>query len=154
MMKVKTFDPAAHIHSLNDAAAYLEAAKEGGDKDHIATAVDDVIRAGEVGAYPNTSGIIPLDVRVLILPDAVEQKIGSILRPDSVVEREKYGQTKATLVACGRYAFKDWEEERRPAPGDRVIIGKYTGGSSTHTGKDGVEYKICNDEDVLALLEE
>lgn len=102
----------------------------------------------------NTSGIQPLDLKVLVLPDKVEEKKGSILMPDSVQEKDKYAMLKGTLVAVGENA---WEEAAarspeftRPTPGERILIAKY--GGILLTGDDGVEYRIMNDSDVIARL--
>jgi co-chaperonin GroES (HSP10) len=102
----------------------------------------------------NTSGIHPLDNRVLVLPDPVSEKIGSIIIPDAEKERNKFAQMKATLIAIGANA---WSEARResavfvpPVPGDRILISKY--GGILLTGDDGKDYRILNDEDVTALL--
>jgi chaperonin GroES len=104
----------------------------------------------------NTSGFEPLDLRVLVLPDEVKTKIGAIHLPDSVVEQDKWAQTKATVIAVGDNA---WEEARArapgfmpPQPGDRVLFGKYSG--QRLKGDDGKDYVIMNDEDVLARLKE
>lgn len=104
----------------------------------------------------NTSGFAPLDLRVLVLPDPVEEKVGSILMPDSVKEQKRWAQARGTLVAVGDNA---WEEAKRraplfraPVPGDRVLYGKYSG--QTIEGGDGRQYQIMNDEDVIARLEE
>jgi len=104
----------------------------------------------------NESGIMPMDLRVLVKPDAVEAKIGSIIIPDSTKETERYAQVKATLVAVGENA---WEEAAsrsalffKPQPGDRILIAKY--GGVLIKGADGVEYRIMNDEDVVARLED
>lgn len=102
----------------------------------------------------NTSGIQPLDLRVLVLPDPVADKVGSIFIPDSQKERDKFATMKATLIAIGENA---WEEAAarsskfvRPVPGDRVLISKY--GGVLITGDDGKEYRLMNDDDVTALL--
>jgi co-chaperonin GroES (HSP10) len=107
-------------------------------------------------AYPNTSGFVPLDLRVLVMPDLVEDKVGSIFLPEQAKEKEKYATVKATLVAVGENA---WEEAAsrspnftRPQPGDRVIIAKY--GGILLTGADKADYRIMNDEDIIARLEE
>ena len=104
----------------------------------------------------NDSGIVPMDLRVLVLPDPAESKIGSIIIPESKVEQEKYAQQKATVVAVGENA---WEEAAsrsaafaKPSSGSRVLIGKYSG--NRIKGQDGLEYVIMNDEDVIARLEE
>lgn len=104
----------------------------------------------------NDSGIIPMDLRVLVFPDPPETKIGSIIIPDSKVDQDKYAQQKATVVAVGENA---WEEAAarsaafvKPSPADRVLIGRYSG--NRIKGADGQEYVIMNDEDIIARLEE
>lgn len=103
----------------------------------------------------NTSGIQPLDLRVLVLPDPVEVKTaGGIFLPDQHTDREKFAVMKGTLIAVGDNA---WEEAAarspafvKPIPGDRILISKY--GGVLLTGDDGKEYRIMNDDDVTALL--
>ncbi len=103
----------------------------------------------------NTSGIEPLDLRVLVLPDPVEDKTaGGIILPDAHKEREKFATQYGTLIAVGENA---WEEASarspsftKPQPGDRVVISKY--GGVMLTGKDGGEYRLMNDEDVVARV--
>lgn len=97
----------------------------------------------------NTSGFTPFDTRVVIFPDPVETKIGSIIMPDQVVEKDKWAQTKATVIAVGANAFLDWGDSApKPKAGDRVIAGKYVG--ATHIGADGKNYTVCTDTDILA----
>lgn len=114
------------------------------------------MRQDHTPVFPNPSGIIPIDLRVLVLQDAPDEKKGLIIMPDSVKEKEKFAQVKGIIIAVGENA---WEEAsarsaafRRPRPGDRVIIGKYAG--IKVTGVDGVDYQLMNDEDVIARLEE
>lgn len=103
----------------------------------------------------NTSGMWPLDVRVLVKPDPVEAKSkGGIILPDEHKEQQKFATVKATLVAVGVNA---WAEASRteafsaPQPGDRVLIAKY--GGIVLTGDDGEDYRLLNDEDVIGVLE-
>lgn len=108
----------------------------------------------------NTSGIIPLDHRVLVLQDAVEERFAgsSLLKPIDLGEKEKFAMTNATVIAAGALAWAEAKHDARqfgldakfPEPGDRVKIGKYTG--DRHKGDDGVEYTILNDTDVIGLL--
>lgn len=102
----------------------------------------------------NNSGISPLDTRVLVLPDTIEEKTsGGIFLPDQRKEREGWAQTRATLIEAGANAFMDWgDAARKPIPGDRVVIAQYAGSTATHDGADGQKYRICKDEDVLAVL--
>lgn len=104
----------------------------------------------------NASGVQPLDLRVLVKPDPVSEKIGSIILPEATKEADKHACQKGTLVAVGENA---WEEAasrsphfRKPAAGDRVMIGKYTG--VRLKGSDGEDYVLLNDEDVIGRLEE
>ena len=103
----------------------------------------------------NTSGFVPLDVRVLVLPDPVEEKTaGGILLPDQHKEREKFATQKGTLVAAGANA---WAEAGAgagfiaPSPGTRVLIAKY--GGVVIRGEDGEDYRIMNDEDIIGIME-
>lgn len=105
----------------------------------------------------NNSGIRPLDLRVLVLPDPVEVKTaGGIILPTMSAEEKKYAMQKGTLIAVGENA---WEEAaarsvvfRKPQVGDRVLIAKY--GGVRVTGLDDNEYILMNDEDVIGRLEE
>jgi len=106
----------------------------------------------------NPSGIIPLDHRVLVLHDKVEDRIGSIILPDSEKDKKKFAMTNATVIAVGALAWCEAKHDaknfgidaRFPEPGDRVKVGKYTG--DQHKGDDDVEYTILNDADVIGLL--
>lgn len=101
---------------------------------------------------PNPSGFTPLDMRVLVRLDKAEEKVGSVILPDSVVEQKKWAQTKATFIEAGENAFREWAASTVPGSGSRVLIAQYAG--KTHKGRDGQDYVICNDEDILALVEE
>lgn len=106
----------------------------------------------------NTSGILPLDHRLLVLHDPVETKVGSIIIPDSEADKRKFAQTKATVIACGDMCWAEAKHDARqfginaafPEAGDRVLVGRYTG--DQHKGADGREYTIINDGDVLGLV--
>lgn len=99
----------------------------------------------------NTSGFTPFDTRVIILPDELSDKFEgtTLIRPDSLADKEKYAQTRGTLVAAGANAFADWGDVAKPAAGDRVVYGRYAG--NQHKGADGQEYTVANDQDILAL---
>lgn len=103
----------------------------------------------------NTSGVIPLDLRVVVMPDPAETKTaGGIIIPETVAEREKAAAVKGTLVAMGDNAFTEGGSGVRAlvSPGKRVMIGKYAG--VVFKGTDGNEYRIMNDTDVVGLLTE
>lgn len=102
----------------------------------------------------NTSGVDPLDMRVLVLPDPVEEVTkGGIILADATKEQAKYATVKATLIAAGETAWAEAIAGGRftpPQPGQRVMIAKY--GGSVFKGDDGREYRIMNDEDVIGVL--
>jgi len=100
----------------------------------------------------NKSGIRPVDLRVLVLPDPVEEKIGSILLTDAAKDKAKFAGTKATLVAIGSNAFREWGDDAlKPKPGDRVHFAQYSG--SRIKGEDDEEYVIMNDADLTSIIE-
>lgn len=102
----------------------------------------------------NTSGIEPLDLRVLVKPDPAEEVTkGGIILAQSIVEKDKFATVKATLVAVGVNAFAEARNNiafESPQPGARVMIAKY--GGVNIKGDDGEEYRLMNDADVVALL--
>lgn len=122
-----------------------------------------MLDAGVVRIMParvlNTSGILPFDKRVLVLHDPVEEKRGSIIMPGSVTDKEKYAQTRATVIAVGDMAWAEAKydatqfgvESAFPKPGDRVLVGRYTG--DTHKGADGTDYVVLNDQDIIAFIQ-
>lgn len=107
----------------------------------------------------NNSGLVPLGCRVLIKPIQAETKTqGGILLPDSAIDAEKARQQDAYIIAIGAdsfmrevgghlEAFPD-----KPKIGDKVRIIKYMGDSLI--GKDGEEYRLLNDLDILATIKE
>jgi len=101
----------------------------------------------------NKSGICPVDLRVLVKPDPVEEKTaGGIILADATKEKAKYAGTKATLVAAGDNAFMEWgPTARKPRPGDRVHFAQYTG--ARIQGEDGEDYVVMNDKDLTAIVE-
>jgi co-chaperonin GroES (HSP10) len=115
----------------------------------------------------NTSGIHPCGDRVLIKPDEIEEVTeGGIIIPGSVGELHAMAQSIGTFIACGPDAYKDHVERDSEgritatrgftkafaSPGDRVAFAKY--GGLQVTGKDEKSYRIMNDVDVTAIVEE
>ena len=98
-------------------------------------------------------GITPAGHRILVLPDEIETttKSGILVTTGQQVLREEMKQVDGIVVAMGDHCFYD-----KPHPwckvGDRVIFGKYSG--IFRVGKDKKTYRIINDEDIVAILEE
>ena len=100
----------------------------------------------------NISGIHPVEYRVLIKPDTLEEKSeGGIYIPDNAMERMQHAQDIGTLVEASDQAFSDWKG-RKPKPGDKVIFNKYAGSEIRMKNKG--DYRLCNDKDILAVMEE
>ena len=85
----------------------------------------------------------PLSDRVLILPDAAEEKTaGGLIIPDTAKEKPLAGK----VVAAGP-GTKDVTMEVKE--GDHVLYGKYAG---TEIRIDGTDYLIMKQQDILAVI--
>lgn len=100
----------------------------------------------------NASGIYPLDVKVLVKPDPVEEMTkGGIILADTTKEKSKYAATKGTLIAKGPNAFREWGENNAPIDGARILHAQYAG--ARFKADDGEDYIVMNDEDVIGLAQ-
>lgn len=98
----------------------------------------------------NSSGISPVEFKVLILPDAVKERtVGGIILPETTKDREEMAQVKGQIIAVGGDAFTDWKD--KPSVGMRVYFGKYAGYAVK--GDDGGDYRLVNDKDICAVLQ-
>ena len=86
--------------------------------------------------------IKPLGDRVLVLPAPAEEKVGSIIIPDTAKEKPLHGK----VVATGN-GTKD--EEMFLKEGDEVLYGKY---SVTELEYEGTKYLMMRQSDVLAVI--
>lgn len=119
----------------------------------------------------NESGIYPCGNRVLVRPDDVEEITdGGIYIPPSVTDRHQISACYGVVIALGVDAFHHsteivYDQENRQfekrvkaysqdfaAVGDRIAFAIYAG--LLQTGKDGVEYKVINDEDITCKVDE
>jgi co-chaperonin GroES (HSP10) len=100
-----------------------------------------------------TCDLVPMEFNVVVEVDAPPDRIGSILLPPSVADKERLQADEGWLVKISPLAFNydDWPEgSRKPAVGDRVLIGRYTGVTRE---KDGVMWRILKDKDIIAVIE-
>jgi co-chaperonin GroES (HSP10) len=104
----------------------------------------------------NTSGKRPLEYKVLISIDEVEEKTASgiILVNEEYKEKHQFAKTEGVLVAMGALAFKkdngdDWVDA--PKVGDRIAIATYAG--YVIKGKDGKQYRLVSDREILYVEE-
>jgi len=122
----------------------------------------------------NLSGIIPSGNRVLVKPDEIDKvTAGGIIIPEPEAEKHAGAQSIGTLIAAGPDAWKHVTEsvyrvidgELRLAEvrekgysepfaqvNDRVAFAKY--GGLVVEGMDGERYRVLNDEDITAVVEE
>ncbi len=86
----------------------------------------------------------PLADRVLVLPDAAEEKtIGGIIIPDTAKEKPVRGE----IVAVGN-GTKD--DPMTVKVGEKVLYGKYAG---TELEVEGRKYLIMRQSDIFAVVE-
>ena len=94
--------------------------------------------------------IKPLHDRVVVKPiEADEVSAGGILIPDTAKEKS----TKGEVIAVGAGKPLDNGSVRAPAvkTGNHVIFNQYAG--SAYKSKDGVEYKVLREDDILAIVD-
>jgi chaperonin GroES len=103
----------------------------------------------------NPSGIHPIEYKVLIRPVKVEERTaGGIIRPETVKEKDQHAAMEGEIIAVSPFAFsyEDWPAgAEKPHPGQTAIFARYSG--VTIKGKDGEEYRLMNDKDVVAVKE-
>lgn len=105
----------------------------------------------------NRSGIIPVEFFVVVQLDPTPERIGSIIMPSTVTDREKLATQEGTLVATSPHAFSyanGWPQGSMPQVGQRVLFKKYAGALHTRKvdGKD-TDFRLLNDKDIIAIVE-
>lgn len=99
----------------------------------------------------NESGIIPIEYKVLVLPEQVDEKTaGGLYLAQQTREKEEMAQQKGTLIAVSEGAFDDWPGHK-PQVGDYVYFSRYAG--AILEGKDGKKYRLILDKDLGAIME-
>lgn len=107
----------------------------------------------------NKSGLLPVEYRVLVKPEKIEEtdpvlrraKEAGIELPEEPSVREQMAQQRGVIIACGGNAFSDWKGYR-PEPGVRAMFAKYAGYNIE--GEDGEFYRMLNDKDISAVFTE
>jgi co-chaperonin GroES (HSP10) len=104
----------------------------------------ELVQEEEIGG-----GFEPANNKVVVYPDPIPRTSeGGIAIPDEIAERQEFAQIFATLCAVGPDA---WAGRQAPAaPGDRVMIAKYTG--QLFTGADGNRYRVIHDLDIIGKV--
>ena len=92
--------------------------------------------------------IKPLGDRVLVEPiEETGTKKGGIIIPDSA--KEKPQESKIVALGTGKIDDDGKKVPFEVKKGDTVLTNKYGG---TEIKLDGVEYKILNQDDILAVI--
>jgi chaperonin GroES len=90
----------------------------------------------------------PLHDRVLVKRvEEGETMSGGIIIPDSA--KEKPQQAEVIQVGSGRLLDSGERTEIDVKPGDRILLGKYSG---AEVKLDGEEYMILREDEILAVL--
>ena len=84
----------------------------------------------------------PLDERVLVAPVEVEERVGSIIIPDTAKEKPSIGIIKAVGT--------DEDLQKVLKVGDKVIFGKYAG---DEIKVEGIKHLIMSRSDILAKVD-
>jgi chaperonin GroES len=93
------------------------------------------------------AGIKPLGDRVLVKPDAAEEKTASgLIIPDTAKEKPQRG----TVVAVGAGKIENGTKiDMTVKAGDKVLYGKYAG---TEVNVNGEELMIMRESDILGIV--
>lgn len=83
----------------------------------------------------------PLGERVVVEKKDVPQRVGLIILPSTSKEFEP---TEGVVIAIG-------DGVEKVKVGDVVFFGRYSGFTFDRNGK---KYVMCNEEDILAIVEE
>lgn len=89
----------------------------------------------------------PLDDRVLVEPVEEEERVGSIIIPDTAKEKPQMGLIRAIGIGLkedDRLPLKDLVKE-----GDKVLFSKYAGQEIKIEGK---KHLVIKREDLLAIV--
>jgi len=107
----------------------------------------------------NPTGIKPVEYKILIQVDEIgDQSAGGLWLAQSMVERDQMAHDRGTLVDASEMAFSDWKG-RRPNIGEKIIFNKYAGSVINFRSDDPDDrtvqrFRLCNDKDGCAILEE
>lgn len=120
----------------------------------LKTTIAEYVPAAWTGV--NKSGASPTGDRVLVLPDKAAEQVRGVHIPIDIVARHSMAAEAGVIIEVGDGAFK-WNsdkmtpfEGKRPQPGDRVCIEKYSG--QLLRGDDDEVYRIMESSCIAAIL--
>ena len=94
----------------------------------------------------------PLENRVVVLPDVIDEKLGSgiLVKAEFTKTQDNRTQTEGVLIAVSGCAFADWEG-KKPKVGDRILFAMYAG---QYYSEGETQYRVMNDQEVVGILKE
>ncbi len=94
--------------------------------------------------------IVPIGTRVLVRPERVDEKTKSgVWIPEQARERMATESIRGEIIAVGEFAWVELTK-KLVEKGDHVIFAKW--GGLVVKDDDGTDYRLLNDEDVLAVI--
>jgi co-chaperonin GroES (HSP10) len=110
--------------------------------------------------HGNTTGWTALDYKVFVKKDKVEEKtVGGIVLTRDLADQEEWTVSTGVLIDHGHLAFTEGykngelvEWDRKPKPGDRVMIKEYAG--MRFVGEDDERYLVITDKDIVGMANE
>lgn len=98
------------------------------------------------------TAIEPVGHRVLVYPDQIADRRGSLYVPADVRSREQYAHIFGTIVKAGPQAWKAFDDGKPWVQvGERVVFAKY-GGFVIEDPDTKELYRVLNDEDIVGRL--
>lgn len=99
-------------------------------------------------------GIYPEGEKILIQVDDMERVTkGGIILPESSRIAEQRRLTTGKILRIGPDAIVRFSEDKKLCVGDRIVFALYGGFNLKDPDKKGRDFRLINDEDVLALIE-
>jgi co-chaperonin GroES (HSP10) len=96
--------------------------------------------------------ITPCGHRIIVRPDSIPERQGTLYLPTTTREREKYAQTFGVIVAIGPTAWKAFDSgEPWAKVGDHISFAKY-GGYLVEDPETKEHFRILNDEDCVSVI--
>jgi chaperonin GroES len=94
----------------------------------------------------------PVEYKIVVELDEIDERTaGGIYIPVTLVDKQKMTQVEAVLISAGGNAFEDWKGTI-PKPGDHVYVAKMAGYEIKDA--DGKKFRLMNDKDIVAVIEE
>lgn len=100
-------------------------------------------------------GLTPLEYKVIVYPYPVEETFNSsiegFVKAETTQKVDRMNQTRGVLVDFTDMAFENWKCQL-PVRGQEIEFSKLSG--QFFEGKDGKEYKLMNDQDLVGFFTE